>query len=316
MEYFKNKSVCLVGGAGLIGSHIVDLLADTDVNNVVIFDNFCRGKQQNLDKIVNDSRFNIVVGNIEDYKVVFRAIQGCHVVYILAALWLNHCQELPIDGVNVNLVGTSNVLEACVNNSVAKIVFSSSASVYGEASKDPMTEDHPFNNTTVYGATKIGGEALLKAYSNKYSIPSVALRYFNVYGPRQDYKGAYIAVMMRMIDNILNNKSPVVFGEGSQAFDFISVKDIARANLLAGIYDGEMYNEFNVCTGISTSIKTIAEMLIDIMESDVEIEYKPGDFPVSSRRGGIEKAANFLGFEATIDLKNGLRELVEWRKSF
>jgi UDP-glucose 4-epimerase len=285
------------------------------VKSVLIIDNLCRGFIENLNAIKNDNRFHIIEEDIKNKNELESLLikYQCDTVFLLAALWLNHCQEYPGEGFLVNLEGTKNVFEVCASIGVDKVIFSSSASVYGEATENPMNETHPFNNTTMYGATKIGGEALLKAYCSKYNMKGVSLRYFNVYGPRQDYEGAYIAVMMRMIDNILNNKSPVVFGDGLQSFDFINVKDIARANLLAAQYDGK-YDEFNVCTGISTFVKTIAEMLLKIMKSDLDIEYKKGDFPVSNRLGGVSKAHSKLGFESNVKLIEGLTELVEWRK--
>jgi UDP-glucose 4-epimerase len=211
--------------------------------------------------------------------------------------------------------GTFNVLEACVSNQVRKLIYSSSASVYGNALSEPITEDHPFNNNTFYGATKIAGEQMCRSFHHRFGLDYTGLRYMNVYGPRQDYRGAYIAVIMKILDRLDRGKSPVIYGDGSQAYDFINVKDCARANICA--MKAKVSDSFyNVGTGIKTSIKDLAEMLIQITGSDVDLEYDTtGHTFVENRIGCTRHAKKDLNFSAEIQLQEGLRGLIEWRKS-
>ena len=303
----------VVGGAGLIGSHTVDRLLQEDVREIVIFDNFKRGSMENLDSALSDSRVAVVEGNIEDLSSVQEAFVGADGVFHFAAESLLHCYEHPRDGFEVNLAGTFNVLEACREPTIQRIVFSSSASVYGDAVEDPMSESHPFNNTTFYGATKIGDEAMVKAFYHRDGLNYVGLRYFNVYGPRQDYKGAYVAVIMKMLDSLERDEAPTVYGDGSQFYDFISVSDCARANILAMATE-EVDRFYNVCTGIGTSIVELAETLINLTGKQVEIEYLSEEMSFVTRRvGDPTSARDGLGFVAETDLVDGLRELVEYR---
>ena len=241
------------------------------------------------------------------------AIKGQDVVYHFASLWLLHCFEYPREAFEVNIGGTFNVLELCVKHEIPKLVYSSSASVYGDAMFTPMTESHPFNNKNFYGATKIAGEQMCRAFSDRYGLDYVGLRYMNVYGPRQDYEGAYTAVMMKMLDRIDEGKPLPVFGDGSQTYDFVYVNDVARANLCAAVSDSTDAF-YNVGTGIGTSVKEIAEILLDLTESDVGIKYEPeGQTFVTNRIGSIDAAREHLGFTTNVNLVDGLKNLVTWR---
>ena len=234
----------------------------------------------------------------------------------LAALWLLHCHEYPQSAFEVNVRGTFNVLEACRRHRVRKLVYSSSASVYGDAVAEPMTEDHPYNNWTFYGATKISGEHMLKAYHKRYGLEGVALRYMNVYGPRQDYMGAYVAVMMKILDAIDRGEQPTVFGDGSQAYDFIHVADVARANVCA-LASNCPFGFFNVGRGIKTSIKELAELLLRLSgraELGVKFE-RSGQTFVTNRVGCPKAASEKLGFQWSIELEQGMRSLIEWRRA-
>jgi UDP-glucose 4-epimerase len=213
----------------------------------------------------------------------------------------------------VNVVGTFNVIEAAREAGVRKIVFSSSASVYGDALIEPMPEEHPLNNRTFYGATKVALEQMLGSYNEMYGLDYVALRYFNISGPRQDYKNAYVSVIMRVLDRLDQGEPPVIFGDGSQAYDFIYVKDVAAANVVA--MKSDVSNDvFNVATGVKTSIKELVTMLQDITGSNIEPTYQPaGQVFVTDRVGSPEKARQKLGFAAGTPLRKGLEELVEWR---
>jgi UDP-glucose 4-epimerase len=306
--------IVVVGGAGLIGSHTVDLLLEEKVAEVVVFDNFERGSRENLEFALMDPRLGVVHGDLCDPAQLEEVFDGVDGVFHFAALWLLHCQEHPRDGYDTNVTGTFNLLEACVGAGVDRLVFSSSASVYGDAVEEPMTESHPFNNTTVYGATKIAGEALATSFHHRDGLEYVGLRYFNVYGPRQDYKGAYVAVIMRMLDRLDRGESPIVFGDGEQAYDFVSVRDCAQANVAAMRAD---VNDrvYNVCTGQQTSIVEVAQLLIELTGQDVGIEFRPEEMSfVRNRIGDPANALADLGFVAELDLSDGLRELIEWRR--
>jgi UDP-glucose 4-epimerase len=207
------------------------------------------------------------------------------------------------------------VLDACVKNNIKRLVYSSSASVYGDAVEEPMTENHPYNNKNFYGATKIAGEHMCRAYYHRYKLPYVGLRYMNVYGARQDYKGAYIAVIMKILDRLDQNLSPIVYGDGTQAYDFIYVTDCGRANVCAMKAD-TVDTFYNVGMGIKTTIKELTELILEVTSSDLQIQYKPsGTTFVKNRVGSPVKANKEIGFEAEIDLRTGLQELIEWRNS-
>ena len=308
------SKLVVIGGAGLIGSHTVDELLNEDVSEIVVFDNFERGSLENLELALADPRVTIIEGDIAQPIEIRSALDGAAGVFHFAALWLLHCQEHPRDGFDVNLTGTFNVLEACRDAGVQRMVFSSSASVYGDAVEEPMAESHPFNNTTFYGATKIAGEAMAKAFHHRDGLGYVGLRYFNVFGPRQDYKGAYVAVIMKMLDRLDRGESPVVFGDGTQAYDFVSVTDCARANVVA--MEAEVSDRvYNVCTGRQTSIAEVARLLIGLTGCDVDVEFQPEEVSfVRNRIGDPESARSDLGFLAQTDLVDGLRELIEWRR--
>lgn len=311
----EGKKFVVVGGAGLIGSHVTEALLAEDVGEVVVYDNFVRGTRENLSQALGDPRCSVFEhgGDIMQTDVLRTALVGASGVFHLAALWLLHCQDFPRAAFDVNIRGSFNVFEACVDAGVERIVYSSSASVYGDAVEEPMTEDHPFNFENFYGATKVAGEAMLRALHHRFGVPFAGLRYMNVYGPRQDYRGAYIAVIMRMLDSIDRGEPLVVYGDGSQAYDFVHVTDCAAANVCA--MRAETVDGFyNVGTGVRTSIKEVAELLLDITGSDVGIRYEPqGVTFVKNRIGSTARARDEIGFEAQMPLEEGLRTLVDWR---
>jgi UDP-glucose 4-epimerase len=310
------KKLVVVGGAGLIGSHTVDTLLKEDVKEVLIYDNFLRGSRENLSEALKDPRVKIydVGGDIMQTDVLQSAFDGADGVFHLAALWLLQCHDYPRSAFDVNVRGTFNVMEACVAKGVRRLVYSSSASVYGDAVQDPMTEDHPFNNQNFYGATKICGEAMMRAFHHRYGLNFVGLRYMNVYGPRQDYHGAYIAVIMKMLDAIDKGQSPTIMGDGSEAFDFIAVEDCGLANVCA--MKSEVMDQFyNVGTGKRTSLKQLAEILLQLTNCDKPINYAPRSQAtlVRNRIGSPKKATDEINFTSTIDLRMGLQRLIEWR---
>jgi len=296
---------------------VVEELLKEDVQRVTIYDNFCRGTHENLDNALKDSRCRIfeIGGDILQTDILNEAMKDIDGVIHLAALWLLQCYEYPRAAFDVNIRGTFNVLESCVANNIRRLVYSSSASVYGDAIEKSMNEDHPYNNWTFYGATKIAGEHMFKAYHKRYGLNGVGLRYMNVYGPRQDYKGAYIAVMMKILDNLDKGLSPVVFGDGSQSYDFIYVGDTARANVCALKSDAP-FGFYNVGRGIKTSIKELTEIILNCTGSNLPIQYESGGQTfVTNRVGDPVAAERDLGFKWSVDLEEGLRRLIEWRKT-
>lgn len=313
----KGKRVLVIGGAGFIGSHLVDELLKDDVKEVIVYDNFCRGTEDNIKEALKDPRCKIfeIGGDILQTDILNSAMKGVDGVFHLAALWLLQCHEFPRAAFETNIKGTFNVLEACVANNVKRLVYSSSASVYGDALQEPMTEDHPYNNTNFYGSTKIAGEHMARAYYHRYKLPYVGMRYMNVYGARQDYKGTYIAVIMKILDRLDQGLSPMVYGDGSQSYDFIYVRDCARANIQA--MKADISDQFyNVGTGVKTSIKEVTELLLDLTNSKLPIQYEPaGPTFVKNRVGCPKKATAEIGFTSETKLVEGLRELIDWRKS-
>jgi UDP-glucose 4-epimerase len=309
----KSSRIAVIGGAGFIGSHIVDQLLAEPVREVIIVDNFVRGTRANIENALKDPRVTLIEGSITDRALMDRVLAGTDGLFLLAALWLYECVHEPRKALEVNVDGTWNVIEAARLAGVKRIVYSSSASVYGDAVTLPMTEEHPFNNRTMYGATKIAGEQFLRSQYEQHKLPYVALRYMNVYGPRMDYKGTYVSVIMKVLDRLDAGERPVVFGDGSQAYDFVHVADVARANILS--MKSDVADEsFNVGTGVQTTINELVGDLLAITGSSVTIDYRPNEqMFVTNRVGSTEKASRLLGFEAAMPLEDGLRSVVEWR---
>ncbi|MEI8305635.1 MAG: NAD-dependent epimerase/dehydratase family protein [Chloroflexales bacterium] len=311
----ENSRILVIGGAGFVGSHIVDQLLAEPVREIVVLDNFVRGARYNLNQAVQDSRVTVVDGSVTDRAMLRELMQGTDYVFHLAALWLYECVHEPRSAIEVNVVGTYNVIEAAQQAGVKKVVYSSSASVYGDALFTPMTEEHPFNNRTMYGATKIAGEQFFRAFYQQHKMPYAGLRYMNIYGPRMDYKGTYVSVIMKVLDRIDQGLPPVIFGDGSQAYDFIHVEDVARANILA-LKSDATDQFFNIGMGVKTTINELVDMLLEITGSDLQPDYRPQEqMFVTHRLGSTEKAESLLGFRASVPLVDGLRSVVEWRKS-
>ncbi len=313
----RGKKLVLLGGAGLIGSHTLDQLLREDVGQIVIFDNFARGVMDNISAALKDPRVSLFEagGDICRTDLLSAALDGASGVFHFAALWLLQCHEFPRAAFDVNIHGTFNVLEACRDRKVERLVYSSSASVYGDAVQEPMEEDHPFNNRNFYGATKIAGEAMARAFHHRYGLNFVGLRYMNVYGPRQDYKGAYIAVIMKMLDAIDRGDAPTILGDGSEAFDFVAVEDCARANICA-MKASASDSFYNVGTGVRTSLRELAGLLCDLTGCDKPIQYKPASTAtlVRNRIGATRRASAEIGFTAEIGLRDGLQRLIRWRR--
>ena len=309
----EGSKILVVGGAGFIGSHIVDQLLAENPAEVRVFENLVRGKKHNIANSLKDPRVKLIEGTITDFPALQKAAEGVDGVFHLAALWLGECVNEPRKAIEVNVVGTFNVMEAARLAGVKRIVYSSSASVYGNALSTPMTEEHPFNNRTMYGATKIAGEQFFRAYNETHKQQYVGMRYMNVYGPRMDYKGTYVSVIMKVLDRIEQGLPPVIHGDGSQTYDFVHVEDVARCNIL-GMKADCADEFFNVGMGTSTTINELVQKLLALTGSPLKPEYHPQQHIfVTSRLGSIDKAQKLLGFRASVQLDAGLKSVVEWR---
>ncbi len=314
-----NAKVLVIGGAGFIGSYVVAELLKENVSEVVVYDNFARGKKEYLIESLKDPRCKLfpIGGDIREIDILNKAMEGMDYVVSLAAMWLLHCKDFPRTAFDVNISGTFNILEACVKNNIKKLIWSSSASVYGDAVELPMTESHPFNNKNFYGATKIAGEAMATAFNDRYGLQIIGLRYMNVYGPHQDQTAAYTGVVPIMLNKIEANEAPTINGDGSQAYDFIYVEDVARCNVDA-LKSETPFGFYNVGTEIQTSIKELCDTILKLKNSDLMVNYKPYSADdaralVQNRIGSKEKAEKELGFHYKYSLIDGLQKLIDWR---
>ncbi len=310
----QGSKVLITGGAGLIGSHIADLLVHEGAREIVILDNFTRGRMANLAWACANGPVTVIEGDIGDTDLLASVVTGVDVLFHQAAIRITQCAQEPRLAVQVLVNGTFNVMEAAVNAGVAKVVAASTASIYGLADQFPTPEtQHPYNNRTLYGAAKVFDEALLRSFNDMYKLQYVALRYFNVYGPRMDIYGYYTEVLVRWMERIVNGQPPLIFGDGLQTMDFIYVTDIARANILAA-KAGADDDVFNVASGVESSLNDLAYALLRVMGSDLKPEYGPERKvnAVTRRLADTSRAAKHLGFKAEVDLENGLRQLVEW----
>jgi UDP-glucose 4-epimerase len=306
--------VLVTGGAGMIGSTIVDQLLDHDVDQIIVIDNFVRGQRANLSHALGSGRVSLVDGDICDPAVLRKAMAGVDVVFHQAALRITQCAEEPRRALEVLVDGTFNVVEAAVASGVQRVVAASSASAYGLAATFPTSEDHhPYANRTLYGAAKVFNEGTLRSFNEMYGLEYVALRYFNVYGPRMDAHGPYTEALIRWMQRIDAGQPPLIFGDGSQTLDVVYVDDVARANVLAAessISDAV----FNVGTGTEASLKRLALAVLNAMGSDLRPQHTAERLanPVSRRLADTSRARALLGFEAEVSLEEGLSRLVSW----
>ncbi|MFI5675723.1 NAD-dependent epimerase/dehydratase family protein [Streptomyces cellulosae] len=311
----RGKKILVTGGAGTIGSNLVDLLAEGGAREIVVLDNFVRGRMANLSRALPSGVVEVVEGDIRDAATVRKVTEGADLVFHLAAIRITQCAQEPRLANEVMVDGTFNVLEAAAEAQVGKVIASSSASVYGMAETFPTTErHHAYNNDTFYGAAKAFNEGMLRSFHAMYGLDYVALRYFNVYGPRMDIHGLYTEVLIRWMERIEAGEPPLILGDGTQTMDFVDVRDIARANVLAA--ESDLTDEvFNVASGTETSLRELADGLLEAMgASGLEPEHGPARAVngVVRRLADTTQAAERLGFTARIDLRTGLRDLVEW----
>ncbi|PWU57950.1 NAD-dependent epimerase [Micromonospora sp. S4605] len=304
----------VTGGAGTIGSHVVDQLVAGGAAEVVVLDNFVRGRRENLARALPHASVRLVEGDIRDAALVHELTHGKDLVFHLAAIRITQCAEEPRLANEVLVDGTFNVLEAAAAATVRKVVLSSSASVYGLADEFPTTErHHPWHNDTFYGAAKAFNEGMLRSFHSMYGLDYVALRYFNVYGPRMDIHGLYTEVLIRWMERIEAGTAPLILGDGRQTMDFVHVADIARANILAARAD--VTDEvFNIASGTETSLVELARALSEVMKSDLPPEHGPARAVngVTRRLADTTAAERRLGFRAEIGLHEGLQGLVDW----
>jgi len=310
----RGARALVTGGAGTIGSHVVDLLVRGGAAEVVVLDNLVRGRRSNLDWAVASGPVRLVEGDIRDVALVRELSAGKDLIFHLAAIRITQCAEEPRLANEVLVDGTFNVLEAAQAAGVRKVVASSSASLYGLAEQFPTAErHHPYNNDTFYGAAKAFNEGMLRSFHSMYGLDYVALRYFNVYGPRMDVHGIYTEVLIRWMERINSGLAPLILGDGLQTMDFVHVADIARANLLAAEAD-VTDDAFNIASGVETSLKELAATLSEVMKSDLAPEHGPARAVngVTRRLADTSAAQRRLGFRAEIGLREGLQELVDW----
>jgi UDP-glucose 4-epimerase len=315
MNSIEGSRFLITGGAGFMGSTTAEHLLEAGAAEVRVLDNFVRGSHRNLENARRSGRLQVIEGDVRDKASVEGAVAGVDYIFHLAALRITRCAEAPSEAIQVLVDGTSHVLDAAVRHRIRKIVAASSASVYGNPSYLPMDEQHPFNNRTLYGAGKIANEQMLRAYNEMFQLPYVALRYFNIYGPRMDLDGVYTEVLVRWMDAIEAGTPPRIFGDGSQSMDFVYIEDVARANL-AALTSSVSDDVFNVGTGVQTTLNELCELLLKISGSGLRPEYREARKVnnVQARRAAIDKAATVLGFRAQTKLEDGLRALLAWRE--
>lgn len=312
----EGSTVLVTGGAGLIGSHIVDQLIDAGAGEIRILDNLVRGRMDNLaGALERRPSIKCIQGDVRDRETVRKAVDGCDNVFHQAAIRITLCAEQPRECMDVLVMGAFNIFEACVAAKVKKVVYASSASVYGGADVFPTDEKHhPYNNRTLYGSAKLMNEGIARHFFDMNGLPSVGLRYFNVYGPRMDVTGAYTEVFIRWLECIDNNRRPQIHGDGSATMDFIFVEDIARANLLA-MTSPAVDHAYNIASGIETSLLDLWHAIQRVTGGEhLTPEFHPPRKvnPVPRRLAEVSAAQRDLGFEAKVTLDEGLRKLEQW----
>lgn len=311
----EGKRFLVTGGAGLMGSHIADRLLSGGASEIILLDNFVRGGMHNIEEALKDPRVRLARGDIRNRELLAELADGVDGIFHMAAIRITACADNPREAMEVMLVGTHNVLQTAVEKKVGRLVYASSASVYGLADSFPTGETHhPYNNRTYYGAAKTAGEGMVRSFAEMYGLRYVALRYFNVYGPRMDIHGKYTEVIIRWLDRIEGGQPPLIFGDGSQTMDMVYISDVTDANIKA--MESEVSDEvFNVASGTETSLLGLLRTLLKVTGSSLEPEFMPERSvnPVPRRLADIRKAEEMLGFRAKVDVEEGMRGLIAWR---
>lgn len=314
----KGLKFVVTGGAGLIGSWVTDYIINEyskDLEKIIILDNFVRGHKNNLKQALKSNKVRLIKGDIRDKEMVDKVIKGADYVVHEAAIRITQCAEDPRLCNEVLIDGTFNVLEACIKHNVKKLVFNSSASVYGNPSYLPMDENHPFNNFTAYGAAKIANEQMAKAFRKMYGLNYVCLRPFNVYGPRMDIFGIYTEVLIRWMDKIDQGFPPIIHGDGKQSMDFIYIEDVARATICA-LKSPINEDAYNVGSGKEVDLNYLVNMLLKLMDSKLKPVYEAQRTAthVTRRQADTKKSKKDLKFVAKTPLQEGLVKLIDWRR--
>ena len=306
----------VTGGAGLMGSHIADRLLAGGASSIILLDNFVRGSMHNIDEALKSPRVRLVKGDIRNLELLMELAGGVDGIFHMAAIRITACADNPREAMEVMQVGTHNVLQAAVEQKVGRLLYASSASIYGLADTFPTNEKHhPYNNRTYYGAAKVAGEGMVRSFAEMYGLQYVAMRYFNVYGPRMDIDGKYTEVLVRWLDRIEAGQTPVIFGDGSQTMDMVYIDDVIDANMLA--MESDFTDEvFNVASGTETSLLGLLQAVLKVIGSPLQPEFMPERTvnPVPRRLADTSKAADMLGFRAKVNVEDGLRKLIAWRK--
>ncbi len=313
-KQISNCRILITGGAGFIGSYVIEELLPLNPSKIIVIDNFIRGSEENMKNFRQHPLVEFHEGDIRNKELLEECVKGCDYVFHMAALRINACAANPREGFDVMLRSTFELADLCVKHHVKKIIYSSSASVYGLAQHFPTPEsDNPYNNQTFYGAAKMWGEQLFRSYKFMYGLDYVALRYFNAYGPRMDTDGKYTEVMIKWLDCIRENRSPLIYGDGSTTMDFVYVRDIAKANV-AALFSDATDEAFNIGNCVETSLKQLLEVLLRVNNSNLQPEYREENSvnPVSRRLADISKAKKILHFTPTTTLEEGMRELSSW----
>ncbi|MBJ6727089.1 NAD-dependent epimerase/dehydratase family protein [Geomesophilobacter sediminis] len=313
----KGNAFLITGGAGLMGSHIAERLVAAGARKIILLDNMVRGSMDNIKHLLPDPRVTFVNGDIRSLDLMRDVATGINGVFHMAALRITACAADPREAMEVMLLGLHNVLQVIVEKQVGRLLYASSASIYGLADSFPTSETHPpYNNRTYYGAAKIAGEGMARAFAEMYGINYVALRYFNVYGPRMDMHGKYTEVLVRWMDRIEQGEPPMIFGTGSQTMDLVNIADVTDANILA-MQSGVTDEVFNIASGTETSLLELLNVLLRATGSNLKPAFLPERSvnPVPRRLADVEKAERVLGFKAKVELEEGLKQLVVWRQS-
>ena len=310
----KNSTILVTGGAGFIGSYVIEELIPLQPKKIIIIDNFIRGSRENMKSFINNPVIELHEADIRDTDKLEQCISGCDYIFHMAALRINACAANPQDGFDVMLKSTFEIAQLAVKHKIKKVIYSSSASVYGLAQHFPTPEtDNPYNNQTFYGAAKMWGEQLFRSYKFMYGLDYVALRYFNAYGPRMDTDGKYTEVMIKWLDCIRDGRNPLIYGDGSTTMDFVYVRDIAKANI-AALHADVTDEAFNIGNCEETSLKQLLAVLLKVNDSTLQPEHREENSinPVSRRLADISKAQRLLNFTPTVSLEQGMKELTKW----
>ncbi|AUS78666.1 UDP-glucose 4-epimerase [Actinoalloteichus sp. AHMU CJ021] len=304
-------TVFFTGGAGFIGMHVLPLLLDRGYR-VRLFDNMSRGDRARVEELTATGQVELVEKDVRYGGAVREAVRGCSHVIHFATVSINKSTADPHESIDINMVGNNNVFAAAADEGVRRLVFASTASVYGDPSRLPMHEDDPLDPLTPYCISKRAGEDLLRFYERRQGLSWNALRFFNVYGPGQRIEAYYTSVINHFLDRLTNGLPPVIDGRGEQSMDFVHVTDLARA-VVAALESERAGLPINIGTGIDTTIAQLAKILIDAVGAEVEPRFNPRDVLVSRRAADIRRAREVLGWEPAVSVREGMTALVDAR---